>query len=389
MLNNYQIYKAFNRCRQIYGVTEVHVQLIAKQLGVLASDVIDVINNNPSLYATRMNAANSAYGSRILGDEFGGLVVSGITVIPYLTAVTSIREGSNGGTIVLTPQGDTFGSSQSTGNWTVDVGQTGLTFASVNAATATKTLTFTGTAKPGTVSIKCKAAGLTGTVDSDTVYIEIPEINFGYSTIAGVDTRLSALETLVGAEGGADDLVDKIINLEQYIPVFGEPDIATAASEVLILGEVPTDGDTITIGDVEYTLVNALTDPDEANEVLIGGSAETCIANLVTAISDGESGIVVSVGTVPNTLVSAAKTTAGTMTVTALIKGKSGNDIEIDSSFDDVGNLWTDSATKLSGGIDGSPAVAGKFYFDEDKIYLAVDTCTATESNFVEYAKST
>jgi hypothetical protein len=369
MLNNYQIYKAFNRCQQIYGITEVHVQLIAKQLGVLASDVIDVINDNSSLYATRMNAANSVYSSKILGDEFGGLIITKITTIPYLTGVTSIREGSDGGTIVLTPQGDTFGASTSTGNWTVDVGQTGLTLASVNSATATKTLTFTGTAKPGTVSIKCKAAGLAGTVNSDTVYIDIPEINFGYSTISGVDTRLTALE--------------------KYIPVFGEPDIATAASEILIVGELPIDDDTVTIGEDTYTFVDSLSNPDEANEVLIGDDAEDCIDNLVTAINDGASVGVVSVGTVAHTLVSAVKKDADELTVTALVKGEAGNDIDIDSAFDSESNLWTESAANLSGGIDGDIAVQGQFYFDADKIYLAIDDCTVTDSNFVEYEKAT
>jgi len=377
MLNNYQIYKAFNRCQQIYGITEVHVQLIAKQLGVLASDVIDVINDNSSLYATKMNAANSVYSSKILGDEFGGLIITKITTIPYLTGVTSIREGSDGGTIALTPQGDTFSASTSIGNWTVDVGQTGLTLASVNSATATKTLTFTGT------------AGLAGTVNSDTVYIDIPEINFGYSTISGVDTRLTALETLVGAEGGANDIVDKIINLEKYIPVFGEPDIATAASETLIVDELPIDDDTVTIEKDTYTFVDSLSDPDEANEVLIGADAEDCIDNLVTAITTGESEVVVSVGTVAHTSVTASKASASTMTVTALVKGEDGNDIDIDSAFDSGSNLWTESAANLSGGIDGDIAVQGQFYFDADKIYLAIDDCTVTDSNFVEYEKAT
>jgi hypothetical protein len=200
---------------------------------------------------------------------------------------------------------------------------------------------------------------------------------------------LTALETLVGAEGGANDIVDKIINLEKYIPVFGEPDIATAASETLIVDELPIDDDTVTIEKDTYTFVDSLSDPDEANEVLIGANAEDCIDNLVTAITTGESEVVVSVGTVAHTSVTASKASASTMTVTALVKGEDGNDIDIDSAFDSGSNLWTESAANLSGGIDGDIAAQGQFYFDADKIYLAIDDCTVTDSNFVEYEKAT
>jgi hypothetical protein len=200
MLNNYDVYVAFNQCKKIYGVTEVHVQLIAKQLGVLAGDVIDVIDANSSLYATRMNSANSNYTSNVSGSEYAGMIVTGITAIPYLSTKSIIREADNGGTIVLTPSTSTFTNSTAAGNWTVDVGLTGLTLASVNNLTATKTLTFTGTAKPGTISIKCKADGIKSGVASDTLYFNVPEINFDYTTLSAIEARVTA------AEADIDDL---------------------------------------------------------------------------------------------------------------------------------------------------------------------------------------
>ena len=194
MLNNYDVYVAFNQCKKIYGVTEVHVQLIAKQLGVLAGEVIDVIDANSSLYSTRMNPANSNYTSNVSGSEYAGMIVTGITTIPYLSTSSVIREADNGGTIVLTPSTSTFKNSTSTDNWIVDVGLTGLTLASVNNQTATKTLTFTGTAHPGTISIKCKSTGITSGVASDTIYIDIAALRVDYSAISNIAAGVTAIE---------------------------------------------------------------------------------------------------------------------------------------------------------------------------------------------------
>ena len=388
MLNNYSIYSAFNSCKKIYGLSEVHVQLIAKQLGVLAKDVVDVIDANPTLYTTRMNPVNSNYSNPVSGTEFSGLIVTAITAIPYLTTSSVIREGDNGGTIVLTPSTSTFTNSTSAGNWTVDVGLTGLTLHSVNAGTATKTLTFTGTAKPGTISIKCKYTGIASGVASDTYYFDVPELNFDYSTLSAIESRVSGLETLVGAEGGADDIVDRLIAAEEAIQDIEDVvqekvtfAIATAADEILVLGEKPPDGDTVTIGTRTYTLVDALTEPAVADEVLIGASAETCIDNLVTAITVGASGLVVSAGTLAHALVTAVKKDSDEMTVTAKTKGIAGNSIVLDSHFDSGSNLWTASAEALSGGIDGTVGAAGKIVFDANNLYLAITDCSISDSS--------
>jgi hypothetical protein len=394
MLNNYDVYVAFNQCKKIYGVTEVHVQLIAKQLGVLAGDVIDVIDANSSLYATRMNSANSNYTSNVSGSEYAGMIVTGITAIPYLSTKSIIREADNGGTIVLTPSTSTFANSTSTENWTVDVGLTGLTLVSVNAGTATKTLTFTGTAKPGTISIKCKAAGIKSGVASDTLYFDVPEINFDYTTLSAIEARVTDLETLLGEEGGerAADLLSRISGLEDDVEVVQDViqekvtfATATAADEILVLGAKPTYGDEVTIGTVTYTLVNALTEPAEANEVLVGASAETCIDNLVTAITVGASGLVVSAGTIAHPLVTAVKKDADEMIVTAKTNGKAGNDIPIDATFESELNLWTASATKLSGGIDGTVGAIGKIVFDDNNVYIATAECTISNSDGWKY----
>lgn len=387
-LTHNQVYTAFGRCRQIYGATEIHVQLLAKQLGVLASEILSHIEMYPTLFTTRMNTANSGYENSLLGNEYPGLIIKNISAIPFVTYSTVIKESDNGGTITLTPIGDTFKNLTSTANWTIDVGTTGLTFASVNSGTTTKVLTFTGIAQPGTISILCKAAGMTLGVATETIYVDIPNAAVDYTTLLSVANRLTALETLVGAEGGADDIVDKIIALEEAVsdlnsisPESGDVDAAVAANEILVLGALPTDGDTVTIGTITYTLVDALSEPAEANEVLIGVSAETCIDNLVTAITVGASGVVVSTGTLAHALVTAVKKDGDEMTVTAKTKGDAGNDIVLDSDFDSGSNLWTASAEALSGGIDGTVAEAGKILYGASSIWIATAECTISNSD--------
>jgi hypothetical protein len=355
---------------------------------VLAKDVVDVIDANPTLYTIRMNPVNSNYSNPVSGTEFSGLIVTGITAIPYLTTSSVIREGDNGGTIVLTPSTSTFTSSTSASNWTVSVGTTGLTLSAVGTGTATKVLTFTGTAKPGTISIKCKSTGITSDVASDTYYFDVPELNFDYSTLSAIESRVTGLETLVGAEGGADDIVDRLIAAEEAIQDIEDVvqekvtfATATAADEILVLGAKPTDGDTVTIDKRTYTLVDALTEPAVADEVLIGASAETCIDNLVTAINVGASGLVVSTGTLAHALVTAVKKDSDEMTVTAKTKGIAGNSIALDSDFDSGSNLWTASAEALSGGIDGTVGAVGKIVFDNNNLYLAVTSCSISDSS--------
>lgn len=197
MLNNHSIYAAFNSCKKIYGLSEVHVQLIAKQLGVLAKEVVDVIDANPTLYTTRMNLVNSNYSNPVSGNEFSGLIITGITAIPFISTVSVIREGDNGGTITLSISGGTFTSSTSTNNWTIAAGNTNLTLASVGTGTTTKVLTFTGVAQLGTLSIQCKAAGITGGASaSDTLYYEVPAVAVDYSTISSLATRMTAMEAI-------------------------------------------------------------------------------------------------------------------------------------------------------------------------------------------------
>jgi hypothetical protein len=188
-----QIYSAFQACKKVYGTQEVHVQLIAKQLGVTASEIVEYIEANPTLFVTRMNSINSGYENKVLGNEYPGLLVSSVSSLVWLTTSSIIREGDNGGTIVLTPSAGTFAASTSTTNWIVDAGTTGLTLASVSSGTATKTLTFTGTAYSGKLKIACKAAGVSGTSDTDYIEIDIVERNMSAADYVLIQSEIESI----------------------------------------------------------------------------------------------------------------------------------------------------------------------------------------------------
>jgi hypothetical protein len=97
-----------------------------------------------------------------------------------------------------------------------------------------------------------------------------------------------------------------------------------AATGVLTLTGPGADGDTVTIGDITYTL---RTVPVVAYDVDIGVDESGTAANLVAAIMDsGTPGTTYGTGTVQHPDVSAANT-AGVLTATALVEGTAGNAI--------------------------------------------------------------
>ena len=291
MLNNYDVYVAFNQCKKIYGVTEFHVQLIAKQLGVLAGEVVDVIDANSSLYSTRMNPANSNYTSNVSGSEYAGMIVTGITVIPYLSTKSIIREADNGGTIVLTPSTSTFRSSTSTDNWIVDVGTTGLSLASVNNQTATKTLTFTGTAQTGTISIKCKSTGITSGVASDTIYIDIAALRVDYSAISNIAAGVTAIEGDVETLQG--EVFPTITVVDTSTADGNNYDVLETDVHIVVEKTSVNNGDTVTLmaasGSGKKIII---TNADDTSDVVITPDGNDTIFSDATHVLGEESSVV-------------------------------------------------------------------------------------------------
>jgi flagellin len=135
---------------------------------------------------------------------------------------------------------------------------------------------------------------------------------------------------------------------------FGTLDFAGGADA----GTAPiaTAGDTVSVGGITYTFVNALSATAVANQVLVEATDAGSLANLANAVNGGTgSGATYSSNTVANTNVTAAtgSNAAGldTITFSAITKGLSGNSIATTTTG--TGNN-TFGATQFTGGAAGS-----------------------------------
>lgn len=129
-----------------------------------------------------------------------------------------------------------------------------------------------------------------------------------------------------------------------------EPD--TAASGVLTSNNSQvTEGKTVTLGEIIYTFVAALTtDPATVPyEVLIGADADGTLANLQKAINGtGTPGTEYSVGTEVHPDVTCGDVTAHAVTVTAKVAGLAGNLIA--KATDETTLDWDGTGGFLTGG---------------------------------------
>ena len=129
-------------------------------------------------------------------------------------------------------------------------------------------------------------------------------------------------------------------------------------------GTKPSDGDQVTIDGTTYTFKTTLTASTTADQVLIGASSTTALANLVNAINgntadtNGSGAAGYGTLTQANGSVTAADTTPGTLiTLTATTAGTAGNSVALTG-----GNTLTASGSgDLTGGVATVPAVVNKW----------------------------
>jgi len=111
-----------------------------------------------------------------------------------------------------------------------------------------------------------------------------------------------------------------------------------------------TNGSTVTIGTTTYILVTTL--GSQANQVLIGTTADNTLTNLVDAITGaGTIGTNYSNGTVTNTQVTATGPSSHVVTITALAVGTFANGITVGTTEP----TYTWGGTTLSGGVNPVP----------------------------------
>lgn len=118
------------------------------------------------------------------------------------------------------------------------------------------------------------------------------------------------------------------------------------------------DGETVTIGPKVYTFKDTLTVPAVEGEVLIGGSADASLLNLINAINHtGTPGTDYNCAAANTQVVAATSVTSHAFAVTALTDGTDSNAI---ATTETSAHLSWGAAT-LASGVDGKPMVVNFF----------------------------
>jgi phage tail sheath gpL-like len=144
---------------------------------------------------------------------------------------------------------------------------------------------------------------------------------------------------------------------------------STRAQGTLAFSDSVSDGETVTIGGAvyEFDTDGTTAEGNIAVDVSQGFTASDAVTALVAAIEANEDSVVTAVDGEGNTVV-----------VTAVVYGTEGNSIAVDTDADN--GEWTKAT--LTGGVDGTVAKKGTIMFDANYVYVAVDDCTETVSNW-------
>lgn len=151
-------------------------------------------------------------------------------------------------------------------------------------------------------------------------------------------------------------------------PESGTPVHAAYATGTLT-GTTIAANDTVTIGDITYTFVAALSvGPTVPNEILVGASDSDSLDNLIAAINGGAGeGTLYSDDTEASPLVSAAAGAGDTMDLTALEIGPGPNTVPTTASLTAGGF----GAATLAGGAFATEASKGDQLIDGSFLYTA------------------
>lgn len=155
----------------------------------------------------------------------------------------------------------------------------------------------------------------------------------------------------------ADDVVEGIGAFGVGVLTAGSNATGAAAAIGTLTGTTIANTNTVVIDGVTYTFKTSLSSgPTVANEIKVGAADTDSLDNLIAAINGaaGE-GSLYSVGTVPQTLVSAKPGAGDTLIVEALTRGVAGNAIETTDTLASGG--W--GGGTLASGVDGDDCLIG------------------------------
>lgn len=201
-----------------------------------------------------------------------------VTVKPIIGTSASIINGTSNPSISVSLVGDTFtAGAADAANWTIDAGTTGLSdpviaLQGAGGTSTGATITFTGSAQAGTISIQPKAAALTGGIATDevSVVVEAPKEITGAKVISDIIAVTNDGKTLESIKTTLGNTIKLLAGMEEVsVPVTWslntEPsyDNATAGNYVLTgtIGQLPSGyvdvADTISTVSVRIVVADA------------------------------------------------------------------------------------------------------------------------------------
>ena len=248
-----------------------------------------------------------------------------------------------------------------------------------------------------TLSISARTIGAAGNLiaTTETEENEATDVAWGAATLAnGADavpnevlvelTAEACIDNLVAAfTGGSGEGVKYATGTAEHTTVTA----SKAASDVfrVTADEIGDAGDAIEVAtDITNASWSGATltggEADEAPyDVLIGVTPEATIDNLVAAINKaaGE-GTTYGTDTVAHPDVTAAKSAADTMMITAKVKGTAAHEIALESTVEDA--AW--ETENPENGIDGTPGLKYEICYDGENFYFCTAINTVADTNW-------
>ena len=182
-------------------------------------------------------------------------------------------------------------------------------------------------------------------------------------------------------DDGLARVVDSNGRRARLRPEAGTPVHGVIATGTLTGTTIAAD-DTVTIADLTYTFVDALSeDTGDAvpYEVLVGATDSDSLDNLIAAINgDTGEGTLYGTGTVAHPSVTAAAGAGDTMDVSFTAgAGVAGNDIATTATL--TSGDW--GAANLEGGVDATEGILGDQLFDSTNLYQCLADVTKTSTS--------
>ncbi len=318
--------------------------------GTAAQNLTQTLVNLAAAINGTPGGAGTAYAS---GTPTNTAVTAAAGVLDTVTITAKLNGTAGNGVTATSSSGNGVwgGSTTAVNGNTVTVGGQTYQFVAALSDTPTKNEVLLGASNQAALADLALAVneGTGQGTDYGTGTVQNANVTAGAVT-GTADTAVLAFTANVA--GSAGDFINANISANGTFAAFTGGNNAGTAP-------IAAAGDTVAVGGLTYTFVNALSTTPVADQVLVEATDAASLTNLANAVNGGTgSGATYSSNTVANTNVTAATgataTGLSTVTFSAITKGLAGNSIPTTSTTLGSTNANTFANAELTGGAAGS-----------------------------------